>query len=567
MIVIFDLIAFIVSFVMIGSVLVRYKKVDTQFLLLSSAIAVTCMGRYILTVSQTLETALLANKILYIGGCYAPLLLVVVLFKLSDIRLPRLAVAVMTFYSSLVMFLVMTIGNSDIYYKEVYLVIADGHSYLEKVYGPLHILYPIMMGFYGVILLVFLVCSPKRRYKMSLRTVGGVSVIGFGIIIAYAVERLFKVEFGLMSMAYLAAMLFLIYSFDRLNMYDMSANIISAVEDKGEYGYIVFDKKQRYVSSNKYIREVFPEVNEWIVDKRVPPSDSLLYTEAVQYFLRMKWEEIDKRVINADGKYFELDIRPISHGKKLAGYLVEFVDRTIERKYFNNIQNYNSQLEKEVEAQTANILHIKDMMVLGMADMVESRDNNTGGHIKRTSAVVGAFANKLNECGEMGLSEQFLKMVEKAAPMHDLGKISINDSILRKPGSFTDEEYEEMRRHTVEGAKIVRNILEGVEDDEFVRIAENVALYHHEKWNGTGYPTGKAGKAIPIEARIMALADVFDVLVSKRCYKEAMSYDEAFAIIEKDLGTHFDPELGRIFLKCRPELERIYDEAKTKAMQ
>ena len=116
-----------------------------------------------------------------------------------------------------------------------------------------------------------------------------------------------------------------------------------------------------------------------------------------------------------------------------------------------------------------------------------------------------------------------------------------------------------MKNHSAEGARIVKQILEGVEESEFVTIASNVAHYHHEKWDGSGYPEGLSGEDIPLEARIMALADVFDALVSKRCYKEAYSYDKAFEIIEGSVGTHFDPNLGRIFLKCRPELESLYD--------
>lgn len=143
--------------------------------------------------------------------------------------------------------------------------------------------------------------------------------------------------------------------------------------------------------------------------------------------------------------------------------------------------------------------------------------------------------------------------------MHDLGKISISDAVLRKPGKYTEEEFAEMKKHTTEGARIVESILSGVEDDKFVQIAKNVAHYHHEKWNGQGYPCGIAGEEIPMEARIMALADVFDALVSKRCYKDAFSYDKAFIIIEESLGTHFDPKLGSIFLTCRKELEMLYN--------
>lgn len=217
-----------------------------------------------------------------------------------------------------------------------------------------------------------------------------------------------------------------------------------------------------------------------------------------------------------------------------------------------------SNLEVKLEERTRHIRYIQEMMVLGIATMVESRDNSTGGHIKRTSDVVKIFSKKLLEY-DSGMSESFMSMVARAAPMHDLGKISIDDFILRKQGRFTEDEYATMKKHSAEGARIVGQILNGVEEENFVRIAVNVAHYHHEKWDGSGYPTGISGKDIPVEARIMALTDVFDALVSKRCYKEAYSYDRAFDIIENALGSHFDPELGKIFLTCRPELEALYN--------
>ncbi len=220
------------------------------------------------------------------------------------------------------------------------------------------------------------------------------------------------------------------------------------------------------------------------------------------------------------------------------------------------LDDLRKNLADKLEERTKHISHIQQMLILGMAAMVESRDNSTGGHIKRTSKVVEIFSYRLLRDGLY--SKEFLDMVIRAAPMHDLGKIAVNDVVLRKQGKFTDEEYNEMKKHSAEGAKIVKQILEGVETDKFVKIAVNVANYHHEKWNGKGYPEGLSGESIPVEARIMALADVFDALVSKRCYKEAFTYEKAFGIIEESLGSHFDPELGRLFITCRPELEDLY---------
>lgn len=156
------------------------------------------------------------------------------------------------------------------------------------------------------------------------------------------------------------------------------------------------------------------------------------------------------------------------------------------------------------------------------------------------------------------LEKEFLENVIKVAPMHDLGKVAVDDAVLRKPGKFTEEEYAKMKKHSAEGARVIRKVLEEVDDEAMTQAAVNVAHYHHERWDGKGYPNGLRGEEIPIEARIMALADVFDALVSKRCYKEAFDFDRAFFIIEDGLGTQFDPVLGNVFLSCRKELELLY---------
>lgn len=561
MVVGFYFIVFVLAASMLISFLVRSKKADTLLIFFGIMITINCLGRYMLATSKTLDTAIWANKFLYVGGCYAPLLTVFLLARLCEHRVPNWLKILLISYSTLVLGLVMTIGKLDIYYKDVELAHGNGYSYLIKTYGPGHVLYPVMMMMYAVIMLMYLEYAIKKRSQLSFRVVVTLSVSCLSIIVLYILERLLGWNVSLLSVGYLIGIGFLINYFDRLNIYDMSSNIISTIEKMSEYGYIVFDYKYRYISSNEYLKEIFPEIKDFFVDREVSEVDSFFYHEIMEYLY--SWNETDneKKTIAVDDRYFDLEIRIISYGKKeKMGYLIEFIDRTIEKQYYNTLQDYNVSLEKEVEQKTANILHIKDMMVLGMADMVESRDNNTGGHIKRTSAVVKIFSEKLGKYRDkFGFDHIFLDKVAKAAPMHDLGKIAIDDDILRKPGKYTPEEFDKMKEHAAEGARIVVNIMQGVEDDSFVQIAKNVANYHHEKWNGKGYPLGLQGENIPIEARIMALADVFDALVSKRCYKEAFSYDEAFQIIEESLGQHFDPELGRIFLGCRPELEAIYD--------
>lgn len=238
------------------------------------------------------------------------------------------------------------------------------------------------------------------------------------------------------------------------------------------------------------------------------------------------------------------------------GYKVDIVSNDD----FGELVDVFNDMSADLAEKNKKIQAIQDSIIKGMAVMVESRDNSTGGHINRTSDCVRVFVDKLSYMLDYeDVSQAYWDAIIKAAPMHDLGKIAVDDAVLRKPGKFTDEEYEKMKAHSAEGARIVENVLSQVDDEEFKQIAINVAHYHHEKWDGRGYPEKLSGEDIPFEARIMALADVFDALVSKRCYKESFTYDRAFNIIEESLGSHFDPKLGKLFIQCREDLIQLYD--------
>lgn len=261
------------------------------------------------------------------------------------------------------------------------------------------------------------------------------------------------------------------------------------------------------------------------------------------------------------GAYFASPLGKLEKATKLIKQgIYDKKTGVISNDEFGVLADSFDDMSHSIDEKNKRIASIQNSIIRGMAVMVESRDNSTGGHINRTSECVKVFVGKMKEDGNFDITDEFEKSVIKAAPMHDLGKIAVDDAILRKPGRFTDDEFNVMKKHAEEGAKIVAEVLKESDDEEFKKIAENVAHYHHEKWDGNGYPTGISKTDIPYEARIMALADVFDALVSKRCYKESMGYDKAFAIIEESLGTHFDPELGRFFISCRKELEDLYDE-------
>ena len=205
---------------------------------------------------------------------------------------------------------------------------------------------------------------------------------------------------------------------------------------------------------------------------------------------------------------------------------------------------------------------LQDKLVLGMATMVEGRDNSTGGHIKRTSNIVRFLVEEMAKDPALDINTTFYQSLIKSAPMHDLGKITVDDAILRKPGKFTPEEYQVMKTHSPEGAKILTEILKDVTDKNLEAVAINVAHYHHERWDGKGYPEGLKGEEIPLEARIMAVADVYDALVSKRVYKDEFSFDDAYNIIMENMGKQFDPGLEKYFARAREKIENYYIESK-----
>lgn len=201
-----------------------------------------------------------------------------------------------------------------------------------------------------------------------------------------------------------------------------------------------------------------------------------------------------------------------------------------------------------------------DEMVMGFATLIETRDDNTGGHVKRTTLYVELLARSLKErgCYETILTKDYIKNLMMAAPMHDVGKVSIPDAILQKPGKLTDEEFEIMKSHAAKGGEIIRKTFSRMGNEQYLEMAYQIARHHHEKWNGKGYPDGLSGEEIPLCARIMAIADVFDAVSEKRCYRDAMPLDKCFEIIAEGSGRDFDPSIARVFLDMRPQVCEIH---------
>jgi putative two-component system response regulator len=223
------------------------------------------------------------------------------------------------------------------------------------------------------------------------------------------------------------------------------------------------------------------------------------------------------------------------------------------------LKRHRDHLEELVRERTRELELTQEVTIESMAALAEYRDPETGGHIKRTQNYVKLLAEHLKDHPNFKdfLNDTTIRLLYTSAPLHDIGKIAIEDSILLKPGKLTDEEFEEMKNHTIYGRDAIHVAVKKLGRDSFLRYAEEIAHTHQEKWDGSGYPQGLKNGAIPISGRLMALADVYDALISKRVYKPPFPHSKAVTIIKEGKGSHFDPDMVDVFLELHENFRQI----------
>lgn len=280
---------------------------------------------------------------------------------------------------------------------------------------------------------------------------------------------------------------------------------------------------------------------------------SLVYLIVSMVRVGRKFRNRDTRTIAMILVILVAGIVPMTVFKLNITYIAIAIAASLCYIYFNDLVQQD--IHAELVANQAAISRMQSHIITGLASLIENRDVETGEHVLRTGIFVEMLTRDAIKDGiyRDQLNEQFVSKMTTLAPMHDIGKIVVSDKILRKPGRLTPEEYEQMKKHAAVGGDVIREVLEGVTNDDYLSFASDIATYHHERWDGKGYPRGLSGDRIPLAARIMAIADVFDALVSQRCYKEPFSFDESVKIIEEGAGTQFDPNLVGVFLRHRSE--------------
>lgn len=544
-------------------VLIWNKHYDINISAIFTLIPIANIGYLFLSLSTNVGEATICNKIIYLGGCFLTFFITMSVWNLCNIKVSRYIRFLLFALSTLMYILVLTIGYRDYYYKEFYLDESTGK--FVKVYGIGHAFFYVLVLVYLLIGVTTIVYTLIKKTQSS-KTVTLLLIIPeFLAFAGYFGNNMFGRKIDVMPLTYVLAQIVYLLIVRRMSLYNTSEMAVESMVRTGDTGFINVDFKNHYIGSNETAQNILPGLKELRVDDSIDKVGELHKT--LSHWIEHFKKDDEKKTniyIKSDNeneendRMYAIDINYLHDGFRKRGYQILLKDDTDNQRYIKLLDKYNDELEQEVIEKTKHIIEMHDNLIMSMAMMVESRDNSTGGHIRRTSEGVRILIDEIKKEGELKLSDEFCKCIIKAAPMHDIGKIAVDDVILRKPGRFNDDEFEKMKIHSAEGARIVHEILKDTDDEAFKKIAENVAHYHHERWDGSGYPEKLKGEEIPLEARIMAIADVYDALVSKRVYKESMSYQEADRIIMEGMGTQFDDRLKKYYEKARPRLEAYY---------
>ncbi len=559
---IYYFVLFILSALMTGAYMFLWRKhYDVHITLVFALIPVTNLGFLLQAQARTTEAALAATRVAYIGGCFLQLLIMLTVFSLCGIRLPRPLRVVFAGISAAVFLSVQTIGRNPYFYRHAELQEIRNHLALVKDYGFMHSVFYVMIFVYFAISIGVIVYSLLRKNQVSRKILVLLLLPDVVCMVCFFIGRRIFPDIELTQAGYVFALICYLFIAVRLSLYSTADTAAETLVQTGSTCFITFDTHFNYLGSNDVAKKYMPELNNLIVDLGLQHSKTLQrkILPWLEYYRDHPEDTENNRHFETYGdKIYMYTVSSLPTRRGMKGYEIIGTDDTLDRAHINLLNRYNDDLNQQVEEKTAHIVAMHNNLILSMATMVESRDNSTGGHIRRTSEGVRLLIDAIRENGTFSLSDEFCRNLIKAAPMHDLGKIAVDDAILRKPGRFDPEEFEIMKTHAAEGARIVHEILKDTDDDAFHILAENVAHYHHERWDGSGYPEGLKGEEIPLEARIMAVADVYDALVSKRVYKEKMSFEKADTIIREGMGSQFDPALEPVYVSARPKLEAYY---------
>lgn len=535
----------------------NYENINIYDWTLVILIPIVILGYWLRTRVTTPEAAELAICFIYLDSTALLIVAIFAMLHSFGVRL-KAWIKLLGYGAAMAHALIVWVSfGTGFYYSSLKVLITDEGTVTKVTSGPLKIIHVAYLAAVLLVIVGILAAAYIKNGTHSRRILYNYSVAAALFIMVYAVESFMDVNFSLLPYLYVLSVIIIAINYDRMHMHDISSIIAQQQKYYSRRGYVVLDRQQRFMSCNEKVFEFKPSLKTQRVDEKLP-EDELLFKEMIEQFQK-EGTVARKFKVGAMTCICEISELSLRRDGRIQGYIFDIRDATEEQRAMDVMASYNETLSAEVEKKTANIAGIQRKITLGMANIIENRDNTTGDHVKRTSDVINIIVNEIMERKKLELDQQLAADIVRAAPMHDLGKISIDSSIICKPGRLTDEEYQIMKTHSVKSGEMVHILLDGVEEQHFVDTAYNIARFHHERWDGKGYPEGLVGSMIPIEARIMALADVYDALVSKRCYKESMSLAKAKEIMLQGMGTQFDPNMKMLFLSCCDKLEAYYN--------
>lgn len=555
------LILSIMSMIYVG--LHNFRNIEPFFWAISMVIPASILGYILTMVATTPEGIVLANDVAFIDDTLLFSLIFSGIMKEMKVKVPNVAKAFIYVFNFSIYVISVLPATKRWYYADITYSTGNWGNIVYVKAGPLMIVH-------GLFLVVLVLALFIARFDVEFRkrkTINKV-VRSYFLIVEIAsainiIQSFMDIKYNLLPIIYALGLTYLSFNYRDKFVHDIDAIVANVYEKRKDCGYVAFDTAHRLVSYNDYIVRLLPEVDSITIDTVITAENERLYNIFENGQRRLREGNGEPQLTDIGGRLYKITATYFYVAKDgaTAGTVFKVEDYTEQHLQNEFVTRYDDNMHNEVDKQLRIVKKKYHKMEKCLADFIENRDSVTGGHVKRTSDTMQIVVNTMAEHKIANITYDLAEDMSRAAVLHDIGKIAINDSILCKPQNLTDEEYESVKTHTTKGAEIISKMYSGNEEAKLADVAINVAKYHHERYDGTGYPEGLKGEEIPLEARIMALVDAYDAMVTERSYKEKMTFKEAEKEIMACMGSQFDPMLKKVFSLCRSQLEKYYTEA------
>lgn len=532
----------ILTFLFVYIIVNWSSRQETYLALLVLASLINNIGYLKEICADNIYDAIAGTQICYIGKAFIPMLVFLFVMHFCEKKIPGQLALILFLIQFSIVFCVITCTNNTLYYKRIDFYYSGLFPHLDLDHG---IMYFVFMGGTFIYFLISFIVLLKR-YRHGARRAEKKAIPYLFLMVFFAALGLIMFMSGLTdgydstALSYCIGAVLMSIAILRFNLLKTVELAKSYAADTLSDALVVVDELGDFVYANEVAKEAYNK-------------NPLQFNGSIPNAIDIIQDSVDTgSPIHTLDRVFRASRQELKRGRDNMGSVYLLHDISDEF-------HYAVKLEDAVAKKTKDIETMQFAMLESLANVVELRDGVTGTHIKHTSAYVDILVHALQKDERFSdlLPDRVCTIISAAAPLHDIGKVAIPDDILLKPGHFTDEEFEIMKTHPKLGAQLLSQVMEQVPDSDFLHIAYDMALYHHEKWDGSGYPTGLGYLDIPLCARIMAIADVYEALRAKRSYKEPFSKEKSCQILIDGKGQHFDPVMVDIFIENIDAIEAV----------